>query len=230
VEREGHKGVWRGFRLWPHTPTDIEVIDVDEVPETELQDLMALPKDERPAYVYEIGPSIDNPTAPRRLARKPSVVGRNAFASMERDGRLSINPIDRPAAALPADIQAEIKRRDVEISDLRQQLENARAEAASLRGSKAKPAAAADDDDDDDDDEDAGLRVSELETENLTQKTRIAELERELVTARTAVTPAPSAPPEEKAPPVPTVAQPAAPLVPATPAPADTGKPAGKKR
>lgn len=226
VEREGHKGVWRAGRLWPSSPVDIEVLEgVEEIfPDNDLQDLLKKPKADRPAYVYELGPSVDKPDAPRRIARKPNVLGENAFAQLQADGRVSINPLDGPIA--PVAVQEEIRKRDAEIANLRAQLEAMQHEAQARASVGARKARAADadadpDDDDEDDDEDSDVAVA-LRTENLDQKGRIAELERELVAARG--TPAPVRPPEEKAPPVAPVPAPAAPAP--APTPTETPRPA----
>lgn len=203
VQRESHKGVFRAGRFWPDTPIDIQVLEgVTEVAKERLQDLLSTPKEDRPPYVYEIGPSAQDPNPKGRIVLKPTVLGENAFKQLLDDGRLTINSLDRAVA--PAEVQSEIRKRDAEISDLRAQLEALQLDNARLRGTgKSKPK------DDDDDDEDLAVENDALRKGELQSRARIAELERDLVAARGA-TGAPPVLSGEKAPELPHVAVPTA--------------------
>jgi hypothetical protein len=73
TKREGFDAVWRAGRKWPSDePTEVEVLDQAECPEV---DVPGIP-----------------PGKPARKMLDPQRIGREAFAKLEADRRLSIRP------------------------------------------------------------------------------------------------------------------------------------------
>jgi hypothetical protein len=108
VQREGFRGVWRAGREWQHTPVEVEVLDQEEDPTTEVVD----------------------PNGKKRQALDATRIGRKSWAAMMADGRISKTPLEAFKATA---VEGDIVKLRARVNELEGELDRAKTENQALK-------------------------------------------------------------------------------------------------